>query len=155
MTRLTGLRTVCLATVFAMGCGPPARAAEADKTTLAAKAQEMLRTNCYRCHGQEGTVEGGMNYVLDLKTLIARKKIVPGDPSKSRLFKRLLSTASPMPPEAEKVRPSKEDLATFKQWIEAGAPEFATAPPPRVFLTEADLLGLIQDDLQSLEPGRR
>jgi tetratricopeptide (TPR) repeat protein len=155
MTRHTCFWTVCLTTVFMVDFLSPIRAAETDRSALAAKAQQILKTNCYRCHGQEGAVEGGMNYVLDLKTLIARKKIVPGDPAKSRLFKRLVSTVSPMPPESEKVRPSKEDLATFKQWIEAGAPDFATATPSRVFLTEADLLTLIQDDLQALEPSLR
>ena len=42
---------------------------------LAGKAKAVLQMHCYRCHGQEGTNEGGFNYVLDLKQLVARNKV--------------------------------------------------------------------------------
>jgi mono/diheme cytochrome c family protein len=38
------------------------RLAAAEDATLAQKAQAVLRANCYRCHGRDGAVEGGMNY---------------------------------------------------------------------------------------------
>src|SRR5207245_8876249 len=87
----------------------PVTAAEEGKPELAKKARTIIRTNCYRCHGQDGTVEGGMNYVLDMRQLVARKKVVPGDPAKSKLYKRLTSKSNPMPPAEEKVRPGPAD----------------------------------------------
>src|SRR6266702_1445388 len=120
----------CFLSVFiCVHLWPLSSSAGADDTAaLARKAQDIFKTNCYRCNGQDGTVEGGLNYVLDFKTLVARKKVIPGDAGKSRLFKRLTSDDNPMPPEEEKVRPSKDDVAAIKQWIEAGAPDVQTAP---------------------------
>src|ERR1700676_3755289 len=82
------------------------RAAEMDQSTLAAKAVGVLTTNCHRCHGQDGTAEGGMNFILDPVKLVARKKIVPGQPDQSLLFKRV--STGKMPPSGEQPRPSAE-----------------------------------------------
>src|SRR4051812_13855859 len=76
-------------------------AGETDEAALARKAQEILRASCYKCHGQDGRNEGGFNTVIDLKKLTDSKRVVPGDPVKSRLFRRMTSTDNPMPPEAD------------------------------------------------------
>src|SRR5260370_37713345 len=76
--------------------------ARAEDVALARKAREILQANCHRCHGQEGAVEGGMNYILDRDKLVARKRIVPGDAAGSALYKRV--AAGKMPPPSEKVR---------------------------------------------------
>jgi hypothetical protein len=125
-----------------------ASAARADdeKTTSARQAQTILKTNCYRCHGQEGASEGGFNYVLDRQRLVAGRKIVPGDAAKSRLYKKL--SKNEMPPEDEKPRPTAADLVVIRQWIEAGAPDFNPAPPPRQNITNAALVEAIRDDLE-------
>jgi mono/diheme cytochrome c family protein len=99
---------------------PGLRAADPEKQALAAKAQQVLKANCYRCHGQDGSIEGSMNYVADLSKLVARKKVVPGDPAASRLFRRVEEGS--MPPPGERPRPTPEDVAILKKWIEAGAP---------------------------------
>src|SRR5437588_274132 len=49
---------------------PHAAAADPDKQVLAARAREVLKAHCYRSHGQEGSVEGAMNYVADLPKLV-------------------------------------------------------------------------------------
>src|SRR5208282_6886728 len=85
----------------------PAFAADEENAVLAKKVQAILKANCYRCHGQEGDVEGGMNYVLDLDKLVQRKKIIPGQPDKSPLFKRVVNNI--MPPGEEQPRPSDAD----------------------------------------------
>jgi hypothetical protein len=121
------LAALCVSLLWLLA-NRPCGSAEPDKTDLARKAQSILKANCYHCHGQEGAVEGGMNYILDLKTLVDRKKIVPGEPLKSKLYKRLVSEDNPMPPDEEKVRPSKDDIALIKRWIEAGAPEAVSSP---------------------------
>src|SRR5437879_4807288 len=67
----------------------PLSAADADPK-LVQQAFDILKKCCSRCHGPEGSNEGGMNYILDTKTLIAKKKIVPGDPAKSKLYKKIV-----------------------------------------------------------------
>jgi hypothetical protein len=64
---------------------------------LAARAHCVLRTYCHRCHGEGGAAEGGMNFVLDLQKLVARKRIIPGNAEKSRLYRRV--QRGEMPPE--------------------------------------------------------
>ena len=77
---------VTLVLLVAFGFASRLSAADDD---LARKARRVLDANCHRCHGQDGAVEGGLNYVPDLGKLVARKKVVPGDPDGSRLFRRV------------------------------------------------------------------
>jgi mono/diheme cytochrome c family protein len=100
---------VLLVTIVALGFASRLTAADDD---LAHKARRVLDANCHRCHGRDGAVEGGMNYVTDLGKLIARKKVVPGDPDGSRLFRRVSDGS--MPPEGESPRPSADDVAILK-----------------------------------------
>jgi hypothetical protein len=57
----------------------------------------MFKTNCHRCHGQVGDNEGGLNYVVDLRTLVSRNKVVPGKPDDSLVFQRMTPKSRPMP----------------------------------------------------------
>src|SRR5688572_26259863 len=107
-----------------MGGSLSGAAAEPSSEELARKARELFTAHCYRCHGKEGANEGGFNYVLDRQRLLQRRKVVPGDAAKSRLYRRLFSTDDPMPPAEEKDRPSAADIALLKKWIDAGAPDF-------------------------------
>src|SRR5262249_54635411 len=68
----------------------------AEPNPHAKKALDVLKAHCYRCHGADGNVEGGMNYVTDLERLVARKKVVPGKPDQSPIFRRV--AAGSMPP---------------------------------------------------------
>src|SRR4051794_14584537 len=92
-------------------------AAAADPTP-ASQARAVFQTYCHRCHGKDGAVEGAMNYVLDLDKLVARKKVTPGDPEKSRLLRRMADGT--MPPPGEQPRPSAAELAAVRGWIGAG-----------------------------------
>src|SRR4051812_12980390 len=124
----------------------PAQAAEPN--ALAMKAQDVLKAHCYRCHGAEGNVEGGMNYIADLDRLVARKKVVPGKPGESPVFKRIV--AGTMPPPDVKTRPSESDTAAVKAWIEAGAsPLFADQK--RAFVTQAQINEWILADLEKVD----
>jgi formylglycine-generating enzyme required for sulfatase activity len=145
------IAAVCLSSLL-----PANRAAaQGDKAALARKAQAIFKANCYKCHGQDGTVEGGLNYMLDLKALVSRKKVIPGEAAKSKLYKRITSDDNPMPPDDEKVRPSKEDIAVLKQWIEAGAPDAETAAPQRTLIAERDLIRWISDDFEKMPEAER
>src|SRR5438105_10788808 len=115
----------------APAAGPPAP--PADRAGLAARASAILKANCYRCHGQDGTVEGGLNYILDFKALVARNKVVPGDPKKSRLFQRV--SKGEMPPEDETKRPIEEEIAKIKKWIEDGAVDHSPTAVKRQFIS--------------------
>jgi mono/diheme cytochrome c family protein len=126
--------------------------ADSKPAELAHKAQAILKANCHRCHGRDGAVEGGMNYILDRDKLIARKKVLPGKAEQSPLFKRI--AAAKMPPPGEQPRPSSADLAILKQWIDAGAPA-AKPAVRRAIVTEADVQDLILTDLDKQEKRRR
>jgi tetratricopeptide (TPR) repeat protein len=87
--------------------------------------------------------------VLDRERLISRKKLVPGDAGKSRLFRRLTSADDPMPPEGEKPRPAEAEVALLRRWIDAGAPD-ATIPPARAFLSPDDVARSVRADLEAV-----
>jgi mono/diheme cytochrome c family protein len=126
-----------------------------EDTDLARRAHSILRTHCHACHGRDGKNEGGVNYVTDLKSLVARRKIVPREPAKSRLYRRIIDADDPMPPESEKVRPSREDIAALKRWIEAGAPDVESPLPQRAFISEDEIIQAIDDDLQKISERQR
>jgi WD40 repeat protein len=139
----------CPLTVFAcLAIANPARSAD----PLAARALAVLDSHCHRCHGKDGAVEGGMNFILDRDKLVARKKVVPGKPDESRLFKRVAS--GKMPPPGELPRPAPADVAVLRQWIEEGAPGTQpTSRPP--LLTEDALDDLILADLDRMSKSAR
>src|SRR5207248_4777533 len=105
--------------------------------------------NCYRCHGQDGVFEGGMNFILDTAKLAARKKIVPGKPDESPLYLRVVKGT--MPPADEQPRPSVTDKAILKHWIEAGAPGTGAASASRTPITQADEYRAMLADLETME----
>src|SRR5262249_39810935 len=122
---------------------------------LAQRAKEILEKACYRCHGKEGSVEGGFNYVLDLPQLVARRKmIVPGKPEESLIFQR--TESGEMPPADACRRLSHDQVALLRQWIQEGARDFNPSVGNRPFLGDLDVLEFIRDDLEkAAEEDRR
>lgn len=120
----------------------------AEPNPLAKKAFDVLKAHCHRCHGAEGNVEGGMNYVADLDRLVARKKIVPGKPDASPLFKRVV--AGTMPPPDVKGRLSDADTAALRAWIEAGAPSLVPGRK-REFVTQGQINEWVLADLEKID----
>jgi serine/threonine-protein kinase len=146
------MRTWCWAALIAAwltASGPgPAQEVKADPL-LARKALDILRKHCSKCHGPDSTGEGNMRYILDARELVAKKKVISGDPVKSRLLK--LVRAGEMPPEEEKGRPSKEEIALLEQWVKAGAlPPADRGAGGRTFLTEKETLTAILAHLRRL-----
>jgi mono/diheme cytochrome c family protein len=142
-------------TAFADNQPPPAtqNAANDQKSpvasiTLAQSAHAVLQTACYRCHGENGVAEGGLNFILDPEKLVARRKIVPGNPGKSRLFRRV--EQEEMPPEGEQPRPSKADIALLSRWIQAGAPAPPASEKPLPYTTTADFVEQIHASMLAL-----
>src|SRR5581483_2273804 len=111
---------------------------EPDKAELAQRAKAVFQAHCYRCHGQDGAVESGFNYLMDLGQLVGRRKVVPGKPEESKVYLRMAK--GQMPPPGEEPRPSPDDLDTVKRWIAAGAPLPGSATSSRTVLSSADTL---------------
>ncbi len=149
-----------LLTAAFLAAAAPARA-DVDPAKLAAAAKAVLEKTCARCHAG-GQSEGGFGFVLDVEQLAAKRKIVRGDAAKSRLFKKV--QAGEMPPEDEKPRPTADEVAALKAWIDAGAPALTEAaadrpapdgptPAPagrRPFVSEKDALVAVRDHLRGL-----
>ena len=115
-----------------------------QKLELDDQARGVLKQHCHRCHGQDGIVEGGMNYILDFNKLIARKKILPGNAEGSPLLRRVQNGT--MPPPGEKHRPSDAEIAILKKWIAEGA--HLTPSPSRANISNSQVSEYILADLE-------
>lgn len=102
----------------------------------------ILSDNCFLCHGPDAnTREADLR--LDLRdAAIEAKAIVPGDPARSRLIQRILSSDPDdvMPPPKSHLKLSKEQRDVLTRWIEQGA-EYEkhwafVAPPAEVPLPQ-------------------
>src|SRR5262249_24882430 len=113
---------------------------------LASQVRTIFEQDCFRCHGQDGNAESGV-FVLDRDKLVSARKVVPGDPDASRLFKRVSSPPSPIPPVEETPRPSAEDIALTKRWTAAGAPPCPEAKAAAGSADTRSMLTAIRDHL--------
>ncbi len=94
-----------------------------------AKVQEILKKNCFECHGGKKT-SARLN-VLDHDVMLKRKAVVPGNLKESELVARITAKDDSVMPPAEKGKLSPEQVAILSEWVKAGAPDFtkAVAPP--------------------------
>ena len=115
-----------------LGGAPPFPKQEPDPPTppvvphspLADQAKSIFVNHCYECHKFD-VAKGGIKILHHRLMLHVRQIIVPGNPEESELYK-LITTEDPdhrMPPKDYNPL-SKEDIATIRRWIEAGAPAF-------------------------------
>lgn len=133
--------------------------ADVTKAELAGKAHAILKTHCQRCHHGPGS-DGGEADFLKHQDLVAGQGdelglIVPGKPAESLLFQRLAvrrNGKGDMPPTKISERPSDEEKAIIKQWIEAGAPSFTVAASAaRPFLSLTSALTSVRDHLRKAD----
>lgn len=115
---------------------------------LAQKAFSILKARCYKCHGAEKQVE--RLEVLDHGSMLEDAEdetyVVAGDLDASYIWLRV-GVEKDMPP--KKHLPEgmpAEEIATLKEWIEAGAPEWKGAFE-REFIDEASSLDAIANHL--------
>lgn len=123
----------------------------AESPQDAQKTLAILKQHCYRCHGENGSVEGGFNYVQDLERLVLRRKVIPNNPAQSSLFKRIQDGS--MPPPEVKERLSNEEVQTLKQWIQDGAKPLVTRKNP--LFSQGELNEILLSDLEKIEPRAR
>ncbi len=123
-----------------------AKPATTDGLALAERVESILRTGCYRCHGEDGASEGGFNFVVNLDKL-ASTMAKPGQAAQSLLLQRMKATdEGVMPPVGEDPRPSAEDLATIEAWIQAGSP-VKPKQEVRPFITHEQIVEAIYNDV--------
>src|SRR5260370_42361695 len=99
----------------------------------------ILSQNCFSCHGQ-GMQKAGLRLDIDKAAYDPipedknKRAIVPGNPGKSELYKRIVSTNADyrMPPKEAHKTLSARDVAVIERWITQGAlynPHRAHIPP--------------------------
>ena len=107
--------------------------------TLENRAYEILRKNCFSCHGAALKASN-----LDLRSRQAAiaggergEGLVPNYPERSRLFSLATHQQNPTMPPGKKL--ADTDLETLRLWIRAGAPyPAAAAGPANVSAAEKD-----------------
>jgi mono/diheme cytochrome c family protein len=116
---------------------------EKEASSLSHQVKGILESHCHRCHGKDGSVEGGFNYLLDRDQLVAHNKVVPGEPDRSPLLTCIIEHE--MPPEGEP-RPSRKEINLLRRWIKESAPPFQEAIP-RPFVSPVQVAQAIDADL--------
>ena len=103
----------------------------------------ILSENCFKCHGPDpSSREAGLRLDLgeiataELPETPGKYAIVPGDPARSELVRRIRATNvdERMPPESTHKTLSPQQMAILEQWIEDGAeyrPHWAFIEPQR------------------------
>ncbi len=119
---------------------------------VAQDAYAIFEASCLNCHGPDGAFRETL--LMEHAELIEGGSVVPGNPSDSELYKRLLGpteNGARMPFGQPQLPP--QSIETIRQWIEAGAPDWKTAPTTdRPFISPAQRLASIETHLMSLEP---
>ncbi|MBY0460047.1 MAG: hypothetical protein K2V38_22250, partial [Gemmataceae bacterium] len=130
---------------------PPAAAREPAE--LAAKARQVLKAHCHRCHSGSGSSSG---YEFDVTRHDTLTKPTEGEPwvvgsslTKSPLWdaiqKRMPQRGAP-----ERTTFGDPEREIIKKWIEAGAPSFPAAEE-RQFVPLKDVLTAVRDHLNKAE----
>ncbi len=138
--RMVSICAVMLAAIaWASANGSSADDRQLEIATL---ARDVLTRRCFACHGANGVARKNV-FVLDRERLVATQVVIPGDPG-SLLLRMVESGAMPEggPPL------SSEDKSMLQAWVSAGAPGWDnTALPRRAFISEQQILTLIEQDL--------
>lgn len=103
----------------------------------------ILSDRCFKCHGPDAGKRKA-NFRLDteegayaaLKNSVLPHALVPGDPDKSELFRRITAadTAEVMPPPGSNLSLSEREIALIEKWIRQGAKyqkHWAFIPPKK------------------------
>jgi hypothetical protein len=117
-------------------------------------AKKILGDYCYKCHGSGGAVEGGINYILDVPTLISNNKLVPLNSGASRIYQRM--NGGGMPP-ANNNMPTAEEIEAIHSWIDSCHEtdiDF-NAPIDHTFIPLDVVLNTIDDDLDSIASAQK
>ncbi len=118
---------------------------------IAQDAYAIFQQSCLICHGPDGAYRETL--LMEHNSLIENGTVVPGNPNASELYNRLLTTeiAKRMP--LGQPRLSTQAIATIRNWIFAGAPDWAAIPAAdRRFISPGEILNTIETHVMSLAP---
>ena len=118
---------------------------------IAQDAYAIFQQSCLICHGPDGAYRETL--LIEHNTLIEKGTVVPGNPDASELYNRLLTTdiATRMPLGQPQL--STQAIDTIRNWILAGAPDWAAAPTTDGdFISPSEVLNTIETHLMSLSP---
>ncbi|MCA9074882.1 MAG: hypothetical protein KDA93_07615 [Planctomycetaceae bacterium] len=124
------------------------RSVAADDTDLAHQAYNILKSRCYKCHGEQ--VKIPKLFVLERDSLTADRGpdlvpyITPGDLENSMIWE-YVEGEDPLMPLDGSITP--EEQATLKQWIEAGAQFPLVDDEERSFISEEQIMRAIAGHL--------
>ena len=97
-------------------------------TSTAKQVRSLLSNRCFACHGPDEDQRKGGYRLDDSKSAFepadsGERPIVPGDPVKSELLRRLIADdeSERMPPPEFGAKFTKEETALIEQWIRDGA----------------------------------
>jgi serine/threonine-protein kinase len=97
---------------------------------LAARVKALFRSRCFDCHG--GTKTNAGIRILDYALLVEKKKkIIPGRPEASAVYRVITGTGTTVMPPPGNPRLGETDVALVRDWIASGATKFPedVAPP--------------------------
>ena len=115
---------------------------------IAVDAYAIFEQSCLICHGPQGAYKETL--LIEHNALIANGTVVPGNPNASELYKRLITTdiAKRMPLQQPPL--SAQAINTIRNWILAGAPDWAATTPTGDFISHNEILNDIETHLMSL-----
>ena len=116
---------------------------------IAIDTYAIFEQSCFNCHGPDGAYKETL--LMEHNTLITENgPVVPGNPEASRLYKRLLGEGGQLMPLGGPPLPNSQ-IETVKNWILAGAPDWAAAPTTDgQFISSSEVLNAIETHLMSL-----
>ena len=141
-------RYFALIVLTLMGLGFGTADAQVD---IAQQAYLIFQHNCLDCHGPHGSFTEQL-IIESAPDLVATGVVVPGNPNASEFYKRLLGpTANGAQMPFNQPPLSQAAIATIRQWIQAGAPDWEFQPDVN-FITTDKMLSAMQSHLKSLDP---
>ena len=118
---------------------------------IAQDAYAIFQQSCLICHGPDGAYRETL--LIEHNALIEKGTVVPGNPDASELYNRLLTTDTATRMPLGQPQLSTQAIDTIRNWILAGAPDWATAPTTDGdFISPSEVLNTIETHLMSLSP---
>ena len=124
--KLSGILSSAAVAILSGWAGSPCLQAANTNVDVSRDILPILSQNCFHCHGQDPKHRGG-ELRLDVREEAVAVRdgsaaIVPGDPEKSDVIRRILSKDPEVvmpPPDAHMPAMSSAQIDTLKRWIKA------------------------------------
>ena len=116
---------------------------------IAQDAYAIFEQSCLICHGPNGAYKESL--LIEHNALIQNGTVVQGNPAASELYNRLVTTDAAKRMPLGQPQLSAQAIDTIRNWILAGAPDWAAAPTADAdFISPAEILNTIETHLMSL-----